>query len=543
MHELARRVAAAPLICAVACSTVWAAPPQLRHFFPAGGCRGTSVNVTAAGTFDTWPTGVWVDRAGLVVEPAAKKGELSVVIDAQAEPGLYWVRFYTAEGASQPRPLVVGTLAEVLEVEPNNDPSQPQPLDNAQSVVNGRLAAAGDVDVFALDLKRGQTLVAQVDANGLLGSPMDAVLQVTTADGFVLEQNDDAPDLDPRVVYTAAHEGRHLVRLFAFPAVATSTVRLAGGDNFIYRLTLSTGGWLDYTLPLAVSEGRGATLQAVGWNIGDDAAGLELADSAGGAVRTLFRPEWAGLAEVIVVPHAALVESEPNGPGQAAAVEPPVSISGRIDPAGDEDVFRCSAAKGRKLRLRVSSRRLGFALDAVLRVSDAAGKVLATIDDVNRQSDPELTFSPPADGDYLISVADLYGHGGPRYAYRLDIEPAEGDFGLTVAANAFVSAEGKKLEIPVTVDRRDGFAGEIEIAVVGLPEHVKAAAVRSQGTGESAKAVKLVLEPGGEAFAGPIRIEGKATIAGAAAVRRAEAAIADHTARTVDIWLTLARGK
>src|SRR5258708_3962448 len=136
------------------------AGPEVTHIFPAGGQRGQTVEITAAGTLANWPVQVWGDRPGGVVSASGDKGKLNVGIDAQAMPGLYWLRLHDTEGASAPQAFIVGTIPEVLEQEPNNEPRSPQPLAAPAVVVNGRLAPAGDVDGFAVNLARGQTLVA-----------------------------------------------------------------------------------------------------------------------------------------------------------------------------------------------------------------------------------------------------------------------------------------------------------------------------------------------------------------------------------------------
>ena len=73
-------------------------------------------------------------------------------------------------------------------------------------------------------------------AGGGLGSPMDAVLQVASHDGFVLAENNDTHGLDPRVVLTAPVDGTYIVRLYAFPAVADSSIQFSGAETYIYRL-------------------------------------------------------------------------------------------------------------------------------------------------------------------------------------------------------------------------------------------------------------------------------------------------------------------
>src|SRR5262249_59121116 len=129
------------------------------------------------------------------------------------------------------------------------------------------LGKDGDVDVFAVELKKGQTLVASVMAHTVLRSPMDGVLQILSVDGFLLAQDDDFHGLDPQIVFPVPKDGRYLVRVFAFPQVPTAAIKFAGGDKFIYRLTLTTGPFADYAFPLAVSRAAPGDLHVVCWHL------------------------------------------------------------------------------------------------------------------------------------------------------------------------------------------------------------------------------------------------------------------------------------
>src|SRR5256885_11248728 len=94
------------------CNFAHAAPPAVTSLFPAGGQRGTTVEVTAAGTFERWPVQAWASGRGLEVKAGKEKGKLTVTVAADATPGTYWLRLYDEQGASSPRPVLVGTLPE-----------------------------------------------------------------------------------------------------------------------------------------------------------------------------------------------------------------------------------------------------------------------------------------------------------------------------------------------------------------------------------------------------------------------------------------------
>jgi hypothetical protein len=518
-----------------------AKPPTLTDLFPPGAGRGQTVVVKASGTFDHWPVQGWIEGQGVEIRPEHEKGKLTVRVSADAAPGLRWVRLYDQEGASTLRPFLIGILSEVVEVEPNDEPKAPQTLATASVTVNGRLARAGDVDGFAIRLNRGQTIVANLQANQPLGSPMDAVLQVVSADGFVLAQNDDDIGRDPRIVFEAPSTGSYIVRVFAFPATPDSGIRFAGGSTFVYRLTVTSGGFLDYAFPLVIGRDGPKSLEMVGWNIPADAQRLPIPKRDACDEFTVFHPSLAGTAEVRRVPLAAAVETEPNAPTAPQVITGAIAISGRINPAGDQDAFRLSLRKNDKRVFRVESRALGRPLDPVLLVLDSSGKVLTELDDTGRNSrDLERSFTAPSDGEYRIIVRDLNGEGGPRSAYLLSVIEPQPDFALTLAADRFELTSGKPTKIAVAVQRKDGDCGPIEINAENLPHGITARTATSKPGDASARSVNIELSTGDRARPGPFRIVGRTTREPRTS-HTATAPIVGFVARTEWSWVTILR--
>jgi hypothetical protein len=541
-------------------SSALGAPPLVKHLFPAGGQRGERVAVAAAGDFPRWPVQAWVDRPGLTITCDQDKGKLSVAIDRDAVPGIYWLRLHDADGASALRPFVVGTLPELGESEPNDAPATPQAIER-HVVINGRLGKSNDVDGFAVELAAGQTLVASLQANSTLGAPMDAVLQVcelvdraglraespspasaglAAIEAYVITQNHDAVGLDPLLAFTAPKAGRYLVRLFAFPATPDSSIRFAGGDDYLYRLTLTTGRYIDHCLPLAVGR-ETSEVRLFGWNLGEGVVQeispvvepAALAPPEGLPV-AIWRPDAAGALFVPRVDHPAIDGSEwrrPPSGTRAGDLPLPATVSGRFDAAGEQHRFPFAAEKDQKLRFRVEARSLGYPTDAVLAIRDEAGRVLAEVDDSGRdERDPQLEFTAPAAGRYQLVVRDLHDRAGVRLVYRLTAGPVAPDFSLGLAADSFVLEKDKPLELPVTVSVRDGLRESITLTVRGLPDGVTAEPVVFQpsadrpsagsGTGRrgrrgggqppSGPSAKLILKSDGKAaYSGPIVIEGR----------------------------------
>lgn len=531
-------------LCFLLGSPLMAAPPTVTHFFPAGVERGKAATIGVAGTLEPWPVEVWIDRPGVKITPAGEKGKLSVEAAANAEPGVYWVRLFNAEGAAAVRPLIVGTLAELTEKEPNDRAIEATPLTASAMTVNGQLAAKGDVDTFAIEARKGQVLVAAMTAHEGLGSPMDASLQVLSPQGFVLAQNDDDAALDPLLTFVVPADGKYLVRTFAFPSAPDSSIHYAGDPKFVYRLTITTGGFLDHVFPLAVARGAANELRASGWNLKDELLlkpTLPEFPPEGplfGREETAlaWQADLAGLAMARIVPQGPLVEQEPNDTAKPQAVTLPAYVSGRLSEAKDGDAFRFDAKKGSKLELRVAARAIGSQLDAVIKVLASDGKQLAQADDVKESRDAVLAFAAPSDGAYTVEVGDLHRRGGVRFVYLLSIEPATSDATVSTTAESFTVVEGKSIEVPLTIERDAGYAGELEISAVGLPDGVTAAPVKSLPKDATAKAVKLVLKSEKGTYRGPLTLVAKED---GGMVRRVRTPLAGLGTSSAALWLTV----
>jgi WD40 repeat protein len=92
-------------------------------------------------------------------------------------------------------------------------------------------------------------------------------------------------------------------------------------------------------------------------------------------------------------------------------------------------------------------------------------------DDAWRQwgSDSRLHFIAPADGDYLVRMTDARGLEGDQFKYTLSVRPRHADFAAKLdGANPTINAGGGK-EFSINLERLDGFEGEVQIDVEGLP--------------------------------------------------------------------------
>ena len=512
------------LLLVLAPTTAWTAPPTLTHLFPAGGQRGTKVVVTCAGIF-TWP--VKVSAPGLEVVPAKEAGKLEVSIPKDLAADRVWIRLYNSEGASTAAPFLIDNLKEIMEQEPNDEPRTAQVLADANVVVNGILEKIADVDCFAVRLTAGQTLVAIVDANDRLGSPMDPILQITNPEGFVLAENNDGVHLDPRLTFTPIKSGTYIVRLFAFSSTPNTTIALGGGANYVYRLTLTTGPYVTHSIPLSASHEKPGAVEVLGWNVPpktmlpvapfggskdtehferENPNDLKLSPAA--RLGFAFAPNLAGWARVRLTSDAvsSVIGIDPK---KETPLTLPASVTGLLRTARQIDTFRVPLKKERQFIASVESNSLGFPFDPAVKLTAPDGKVVLNVAGSGPNREALIVHTPAKDGDFQLAVSDRFRLGGDRCFYRLSVRLDEPDFELTATVDSIVAAPGKPAELPIKVQRRAGSVGPITIQAIGLSPGVTAVPVVVEPTGPLVT-VTLKLATTGRAFSGPVRIVGKA---------------------------------
>ncbi|HEV3344594.1 MAG TPA: hypothetical protein VG125_29730 [Pirellulales bacterium] len=490
--------------------------PAITHLLPAGLERGKTAEVTIYGERLeglerlVGPAGV---KLGNVASVESKAARVTIDVASDAPPGIHACYFLTKNGLSNPKLIRIDPWPQTLEQEGNNRPSEANSV-SFPGAVNGVLAAA-DQDWFRFEAVAGQRLVFEV-LGQRVGSPLRPVLTLFDAAGRELPQQatahrDIAPDT--RLVYTFREAGNYLLRLH--------DLTYAGADFAVYQLRIGPIAFATAMFPLGAQRGTKVPVTFSGGTLEQPVIHqVDLtADTAWPTVRLqvpygddlLSAPALFAAGDV---PEAS--EAEPNDETpQAQSLAWPVTMNGRVDRAGDRDVFRFHATAGSKLALRVAAQQLGSPLDAVVTITDGSGKELLTIDDrqpVPRDppvvrviespaiDDPMGEFTAVVEGDYWLTIEDRYGGGGADYGYRLELAPAVADFELVVQptdAGAGRAAQPQRQNTPaqptyagvgsgsLSLDRggagslvvrafRNGYNGPIQLSVEGLPAGVQA---------------------------------------------------------------------
>jgi hypothetical protein len=244
-----------------------------------------------------------------------------------------------------------------------------------------------------------------------------------------------------------------------------------------------------------------------------------------------------------------IVEQEPNNdPAAAQKITLPCEFVGQFNPRNDSDRVEFAAKKGETYWVEALAQRLGTSADPYVLIErvtkndkgEEQVSVLQELDDDReniggnnyrryrtRSGDAAYRFVAPDDGTYRILIRDLYyrNRGNPRFVYRLAIRREQPDFRLAVVSlpdeplpdqQAVTAAppllrKGGAIALEVLVFRRDGFAGEIELAVEGLPMGVTAAPAMI-GQDDGLAAITLLADANAVDWVGEIKITGRAKI-------------------------------
>ncbi len=474
---------------------------------------------------------------------------LQVTVAADAEPGKRELRLATPTGLSNPLVFCVGQLPEFREPAPKpgdapgdlkglkgpNDGKPPRaaaprpdvPI-TLPAIVNGRIMP-GEVDRYRFPARQGQRLVVAAGARDLIPYLADAVpgwfqatLTLYDAKGREVAYDDDyAFRPDPVLLYEVPADGDYVV------AIRDAVYR--GREDFVYRIALGELPFVTGVFPLGGKVGTQTAVEVTGWNLpparltqDNRLPGIHpLAVRAGELLSN--REPFA----VDTLPEC--LEKEPNNdPGHAQGVALPVIVNGRIDSPGDRDVFSFEGRAGDEIVAEVCARRLDSPLDSALKLTDAGGRQLAFNDDHEdkgsglntHHADSWLRAALPAGGTYYLHLGDAQQKGGPAYAYRVRVGPPQPDFALRVVPSSISVRPGATVPLTAYALRKDGFAGEIALALKDAPAGFALGGGRVPA-GQDRIRFTLTAPPTPLKESLPLALEGQAALEGRQVVRPA----------------------
>lgn len=530
--------------------------PTSTHIFPAGGQRGTGVNVRVGGEclppltrfrlegHGLKASDVLGSRSPLRNEPAPRRkpGEqpiyypkewdtrIEIAADAPLGAQLWWLS--CARGGTGGRPFLVGDLPEFIETESNSSADRAEPL-TLPVTVNGQIDGERDMDYFSIDANHGEVIVAEVVA-ARIGSPLDTVLQFRDAAGRRLPTQEVRIGNDQVIALKAPATGK--------VTFSVANLSVAGGPNYVYRITLSKQPFARLAFPGGGRAGQSQDVELLTLT-GEDR--FDVLKQSVTLPMALGPFAWTvdgrrGDLPLAISESPELIEQEPNdkaSEGNKTAL--PMVINGRLATSIDEDWFVFSGRMGQAVTVECQPAGAGLPPLPIVSIHDAAGNELAKASAVDALERPPAieAWAPPADGEYHLRVRDMQqgAAGGPEFVYRVEIRPARPDFELTLKTDWANHMPGGRTEVDVLLRRRGGFAGSVNVSAEGLPAGVRAEALEITAGAPSGKLILLsdaASAPPGDAL---LKISGAADVAGATVTRIASASHLGRDAEGVSV--------
>jgi len=487
------------------------------------------------------PSGITAE----VIEVAGDHVKARVSVPREVAPGPASVRVLSPRGLSNAKTLIVGRpIPVVAEVEPNNGFRQPQ-LVKAPGAVDAVVNNGSDVDVYALDMKAGQTLVAEVVAQRA-GSGLDALVTIFSPEGREMASDDDLFGRDAAAWALIPTTGRYLVQVMdangrnpdgAKEAATTREYVLNLGEIPLVVSAYPPGGRLGEQtrmtlLGVNLPEGLDFRFEPPANSpLGDTPLRVEAPRGVGNAINVRVGSD----------PELTEADAEPaDDPLRPPTVMIPGAINGRFAALddGDVDYYRLVPQAEGDYAITVYAAKIGSAADPVVAIVDPRGVSQAEDDDkLGRDARIERKIGPEG---LTIAVRDAFGRGGPRFVYRVEVQPVSPRRVVVTADLGSVSVPKQgSIALPLAVQRIND-DGPVTVLGGVLPEGVSIAPVTIPA---KAKGGVLVVSASENARAGlfPLRLVVRDTIGGAEVVygdfgsMDPQLAVAEPTALSVAI--------
>ena len=477
------------IIC-FAISPVWATDlPSSSYIFPAGGQRGTTVDVRigahymhASAPLRLVGQGVkasesirQIDRiwfeGPMIRKPFSQRAEdypkdhqATFEIAEDAPLGLCFWQVWTSQGAVAGRPFVIGDLPELVEEEIDGTPIPT--LIELPVTVNGRVFPREDVDIWSFDATAGQVITCSVNA-ARIESPLDARLEVRGPDGARIVENDDHFGADPLVRFRAEVDGRYEVRIH--------DINYLGFQNYVYRLTIRAGKYIDHVFPLGAKQNSTTNFHFYGAELDGLTQAIQIGGNDDLQLRYLHFDDGirSNLFAVAAGHHDEINEA---GAPELIELDRGLILNGQIKEANEVDRWRLQAAPETPVTFELKAASLGSSLDAVVVVRDPQqdANLLETGSTTVERVEPGGTFTIPPGGEVELTVRHVEsGFGGAEYAYRISLVPnARPEFKLLLPSDSLTLFRGESVKLPVNVKRIAGYDKAIQLSVENLPAGV-----------------------------------------------------------------------
>ena len=474
-------------------TSLYAQKLSLGYLFPAGGQVGTTVEIEAGGLNINKATKVMFSHEGIkgelhpFIEPEserkkrkkltdqsspqlADKIKIHITIAPNVPCGLYDLRLQGPGGVSNMLPFEVASYPNFIEMA-KSTLRKPNVVESLPAVLCGYVTPGG-VDYFRFSGHEGDQIVASVKGRQLVPYIADAVpgwfqpvIKIVDSRGREVAYSDDYyHNVDPLIIAKLPKDGDYTL------SIHDAIYR--GRQDFTYRIQLGVIPYVTGRYPAYGVVGKRVKQQLEGVNL--DAATTTVKVKKAGYNHLTYTTKTG---TTNAVPFYAVPKGKRllQSPDEGVALTMATAIADSLTASSRIKRYRINATDREPIIVELIGRRNGSRIDAVMRLRNQFGKVVAEADDTEDptqglmtfHADPVLQYTPRRNETMILEVEDLHRGHGRDYHYLLCRHRQMPSF------NAFVSPANITIPSGGTALFRVDITGKLKrpahLIVKGLP--------------------------------------------------------------------------
>lgn len=430
------------------------------YLFPAGGQVGTTVEIEAGGLNINKAVKVMFNHPGIkgevipIVESAASKRKrrrlndqsspqladkvkIKITIAEDVPCGLYDLRLQSAKGLSNKLPFEVSSYPNFVENK-RSSLNQPNKVTSLPAVLCGYVSPGG-IDYFQFSGRKGETIVASVKGRMLVPYIADAVpgwfqpvIKIIDSKGKEIAYSDDYHHyVDPVIITTLPKDDSYT--LMIHDAI------YRGREDFNYRIEVGVIPFVTGRYPAYGVAGKKVKQELVGVNLNDDKIVTKIKAEGYNQVSYTNEVGTSNAVPFYTLPRGIKLVQCPKA--DEVILDYTTAIADSLTSRARVKRYKIEATKRVPIIIELIGRRNGSRIDAVMRLKDRRGNVVAKADDtedpiqglITFHADPVLKYTPKINGELILEVEDLHRGYGQDYHYLLRYHKNMPSF------NAFVS--------------------------------------------------------------------------------------------------------
>ena len=492
--------------CALLSLTLHAQKLTSGYLYPAGGQVGTTVEIEAGGLNINKATKVVFNHPGIrgevipFVEPAnapkkprklndqsspqlADKVKIRISIAPNVPCGFYDLRLHAPQGVSNMLPFEVSSYPNIIE-SGKSTLRKPDQVASLPAVLCGQVTPGG-IDYYRFAGHKGERLVASAKGRQLVPYIADAVpgwfqpvIKIVDSQGKEIAYCDDyRHNVDPVIITTLPKDDNYT--LMIHDAI------FRGRQDFNYRIEVGVIPFVTGRYPAYGTVGKSVKQQIEGANLGAKHSSAKPQKAGYNSLTFTNNIGTSNAVSFYALPKSIKLIQYPKEENTLLTLTSAVADS--LTAKSKMKHYKIKAEVGVPIIVELIGRRNGSKIDAVMRLRDWSGKIVAEVDDTEDptqglmtfHADPVLKYTPTRGGLMTLEVEDLHRGHGQDYHYLLQCHKQLPSF------NAFVSPANITIPAGGTAAFRVNISGKVkrptDLKVKGLPAGFTTSNLRHHG--------------------------------------------------------------